>query len=172
VRKTDTSEIDMATEQELAAMRDRVASLEAAETGRLKSAAVARELGKYELAEGAREQLDALITPSISITKLSDGRDLLHDSSYRPLESVVAETLQRADFGHFLKPNALAGSQPAAPARQPAAPGGAPPSDVRDILPGETFGAAIVRVATSQRAAQGDPRLDLRQPMGLRPLPR
>ncbi len=162
----------MATEQELAAMRERVASLEAAETGRLKSAAVARELGKYDLADGGREQLEALITPSISITKLSDGRDLLHDSSYRPLESVVAETLQRPDFGHFLKQNALAAAQPAALARQPAAPTGAPPSDAREILPGETFGRAIVRVATSKHAAQADPRLDPSQPMGLRLVPR
>ena len=70
----------MATE-EVAALRERIANLEAAETAKLKSAAVARELGKYELASGAAaEQLQQLISPSISITKLSDGRDLLHDN--------------------------------------------------------------------------------------------
>jgi hypothetical protein len=154
----------MATEQEL---RERVASLEAAEASRLKSAAVARELGKYELADGAREQLEVLILPSISVTTVSGGRELLHDKDYRPLETVVAETLQRPDFVHFLKQNALAAFQPAAPPGQPAAPAGGPPSDVREILPGENFGSAVIRVASNKRAAEGDPRLDPRLPMGI-----
>jgi hypothetical protein len=165
----------MATEQELAAMRERVASLEAAEAGRQKSAAVARELGKYELAEGGREQLEALISPSISVTKLSDGRDLLHDKNFTPLESVISNTLGKPEFAHYLKGNALAGgapAQPAVPARQPAAPAGGPPSDAREILPGETFGSAILRVATSKQASAADPRLDPSQSMGLRHIPR
>ena len=82
---------------------------------------------------------------------------------------MVAETLSRPDFAHYLKANAAApsASQPGAPVRQSAAPAGGPSSDVREILPGENFGTAILRVQSSKQAAKGDPRLDPSQPMGM-----
>jgi hypothetical protein len=161
----------MATEQEL---RDRVATLEAAEKGRLIEAAVANELVKFELADGAADQLKALILPGITMTKLTDGREVLHSADYTPLPSVVAATLQRPEYGHFLKPKGSAGSAPAQPAPQPAAGTGGASSDARrEILPGETFSDAIVRVARAKQATQGDPRLDPSLPFGIgRTLPR
>lgn len=165
----------MATEQELAAMRQRVASLEAAETERTKAAAVANELAKHDLVSGAAaEQLRELLMPTLDITTAADGRTLVFNKSdYNPLAHVVAETLAKPEYGHYKKqPGTPAPAQPGAGAPRPAAATGSPASNVREILPGETFGAAIVRVATSKAAAQGDPRLDPSQPFGLRPLPR
>jgi hypothetical protein len=156
----------MATEQEL---RERVASLEADQLQRAKRAAVAEELGRHDIASpAAAEQIAALLLPSVQITKVSDGRELAHGPDYKPLAAMVAETLERPDYAHFLAPKgAVTSAQPAAPAGQPAAPASGPQSDAREILPGENFGSAVIRVASNKRAAQGDPRLDPAQPMGL-----
>jgi hypothetical protein len=163
----------MATEQEIETMRQRVATLEAAETERTKAGAVARELGRYELASpGAAEQLAALILPRVQITKLSDGRDIVHSPDYTPLDAVVASALQTPQYAHFLKPRAPATPEPAQPGspalRPAAATAGNPPAANQPFqLEGESLGAAIIRRATAQSAERGDPRLDPTQPLAL-----
>ena len=128
------------------ALRDRIATLEAAETVRKMTAAVDGELRKHDLAPGAAEQLRELILPTVGITKGADGRDLFFDKDYTPLESVIVNTLKRPEYGHFLKSK---GSPPSSPAQPAAAPGLPAPS------PDEPLGVKVVRATLESTAANG-----------------
>ncbi len=165
----------MATEQELAARDARIAELERNESERVKSETVARELARYELASpAAAEQVRALILPTVGVTKTSDGRSLVFGKDYSPLESVVAETLRRPDFAHYLKPKGTTAPPASAPGQGPEARPAAPAAashggaDEPFILPGENLGGAVIRRATTRQASLGDPRLDPSQSFGIR----
>ena len=94
----------MATEQELASAKDRISQLERLESERAKAAGVVRELAKYELVSGtAAQQLCDLIAPTVQITPVGGGRQLIHGQDFKPLEAVVAERMRSPDHSHFLK---------------------------------------------------------------------
>jgi hypothetical protein len=160
----------MASDQELAAARERIAQFEKQEGERAKAAAVATELSKFEFVSGAaKDQVQALISPTVSPLVVSDGSTVLFGPGYKPVDAHIASQLARPEFAHYLRPKgspspaqaATQGPQPAAPAAGPQAVG----ADGR--LPGESLGAAMVRVAQARQAQQGDPRLDPSQAFGI-----
>jgi hypothetical protein len=169
----------MPTEDEY---RARIAKLEAAESERAKAAAVSRELSRFEFASAAAaQQVCDLITPTVQATPLSDGRLLVHDKDYTPLDTLVSRRLGQPDHAHFLKATQAAappaaGTQAAPPAVP--TPGQLRPGQVlgsmlgmgaREAMPGESLGAAMIRVAQAQKGPQGDPRLDIGLPLGIGP---
>jgi hypothetical protein len=160
--ETDT----VPTEQELLA---RISQLEKNESERVKASAVASELGKYDLAPGAAEQLHQLISPSVDITKTTDGKPLVFGPEYTPLSAHVAGILQRPEYGHYLRPKENAApAQAATQGRQPSTPAvPSAASTMREILPGENFGSAALRVASATKAVEGDPRTNLALPLAL-----
>jgi hypothetical protein len=158
----------MASDQELAAAREQIARYEKQDVEREKSAAIARELGKFDLAPGAAEQLTQLIAPSVGAAKISNGNHIVVGPEYRPLDAHVSAQLARPEYAHFLKPKADPAAAQAAPqSTQPGAP--SPGTNaVRELLPGENVGAAILRVALAEKATQRpDPRLDTSQPLAI-----
>jgi hypothetical protein len=149
----------MASEQDLATARERIVQLERNENERTKAAAIAGELAKYPLKTGSLEQLSQLIAPSVTITKLTDGRDLILANN-RNLDSHVADLLAQPTYGHYLHPKGptAQGSQPAATAVD----------GRREILPGENLGAAVARIAQAELASPpGDARLDPKLPFAI-----
>jgi hypothetical protein len=160
----------MATEQDPGAQA-RVAEIEGLRA-QLKSQAIASALSKHDLQPGAAEQIELLVGSEFSLTKGFDGRELVVGPGYQPLEVHVADVLQRPDFVHFLR-----SKQPASPTATVAptevvAPTAAvaPTEFVRvggqesALLPGETLGAAIIRLATMPQPTR-DPLLDPSQPL-------
>ena len=165
----------MATEQELADAKAQLARYEEESQRRAKADAIAGTLSKYDLATGAAEQLRVLIEPTVGVTKVADGRVVVFGPNYIPLESHVSKMLEQPSFVHFLKQKDSA--SPASPqaGMSPLPPAAPTPSGVREILPGETFGAAVARVTLANQAEpKADPRLDSSQPLALGPrtLPR
>jgi hypothetical protein len=158
----------MASDQEVAALRERVAQFEGQEVERTKAAAVAAELSKYEfVSPAAADQVSALVGPSVRITRTNEGRDLIFGPDYRPLEAHVADLMAQPSYAHYLRPkgsSASASAQAGPQGQQPAAPA---TLDQDGRLPGENLGMAAIRRAMEQRPVVGDPRLNTSQPMGL-----
>lgn len=173
----------MGTEQEVAALKARVAGFEEQEKRRAIADAVGAEIGKYELTSpSAAEQLRQLILPGIGTIRTNEGRDMLFGPGYQPLETHVAEVLQKPAYAHFLKQKATA-----APPTQAVAPGHAAtaPPNGRPVLlpdgrpgaafsaiqgqPGENFGMAIARQKQADQQAEAtlDPRMNPAMPMAL-----
>jgi hypothetical protein len=157
----------MASDQELQAAKDRISQLERNESERTKAAAIAGELGKYELTTGSLDQLSQLIGPSVVVTKLNDGRDLILGPDYRPLDAHVAAIMAQPAYAHYHRAKSPAAPGQHAPQGQQPASAGA--SAVREILPGENLGLAVARVAQATQAQPFDSRLDPSKPFAIGP---
>jgi hypothetical protein len=163
----------MATEQELAAANARIAQFEKQEGERAKTAAVANALSGFEfVSDAAREQVQALIVPTVQTLPVSDGSTQLFGPNYKSLDSHIAGVLASPNYQLFLRPKgspapaqaAPQGIQPAAPVNRPANPTGP------EIVEPKNFGEAIVMKALAEKAAQAtgaEPRMNPAKPFGL-----
>ena len=164
----------MASEQEVEAMRSRLATLEEAEKRRAISTAIESELSKYPVASrAAAGQLKELILPAVDMVKVSDGREIpFVGSDYKPLQAYVAELVAQPTYCAFPPWQGPSGARSVSGAHARsaavAARGGcASRGGGHAATAGETLGQAVLRRAVATQVQRGDPRLYPSQPMGL-----
>jgi hypothetical protein len=159
----------MGAEQELAAANARIAQYETQESERTKAAAIAGELGKFDLVDGAAAQLGQLIGEKVITTKTNDGHDLMFGPNYRSLGDHVSDLMKQPAYAHFLRSGAPAASGPA-PAQAAPMPGAPMPGNPAAPPEPKNFGEAIVmhvQESIRQSPSGGDPRLNPSRPMAL-----
>lgn len=110
---------------------------------------------------GAHDQLVELIRPEIGLHADGSGGSVACGPGLAPINGdFIKQTLAQPTYQHFVAGRGVAASPAAAQSGL---------SPAREILPGESLGAAVIRVALATRSAPGtDPRLDVSQPFGLR----